>query len=83
MKFREHRGSLTESMQTVVELANRDELVSHLNRMFENSGPVKPEPIKPDEVEIKFYLFDDRIGWNTYLVFVRGFGPVGFSDSET
>lgn len=62
MKYRDHRGGLKESMDTVLEFGLFSELEAHLKNL--NSKKV---------VEIKFeYVgFDVRIGWDTYYVLQR------------
>lgn len=77
MKFRHHRGSLKESLETVVELGTKAELVAHLNQILDPHWL----SITEADIEIKFYKYDDRIDWQTYLVRVRDWGPVGFTNS--
>lgn len=78
MKFRMHRGTLEDSMEHVVELDSRPELVAYLNRELDSMRG----PIADSDVEISYYCFDYRINWRTYLVGVRDWGPVGFADSD-
>jgi hypothetical protein len=68
VRFREHRGSLADSLATVVEIGGRDELVEYLRR----SGAVFPIPIASPHLSIDYYAYDDRIGWDTYMVSVEG-----------
>jgi hypothetical protein len=74
MKFRHHRGSLKESMATVVEVANRQELAAEINR-----EPMFTE-VSPEDIYFAYQSFDERTKWKTYLVLARGY-PVGYSDS--
>lgn len=76
MKFREHRGSLDTSMETLVELEPTvDALVNHLNSknyMF---------TFKAEDLRLKFTGSDRRIGWNeSWYVYFEGFGVIGMSD---
>lgn len=76
MKFREHRGSLDASMETIVELEPTvDALVNHLNAtcsMFE---------FKAEDLRLKFTGSDRRIAWNeSWYVYFEGFGVIGMSD---
>jgi hypothetical protein len=72
MKFREHRGTLAESMATVVEVVSIDELLAHL-------GPiVAPVPLTAERLYIAHYAIDPRIGWDTYIVCITGYGVAGF-----
>jgi len=74
IQFREQRGSLRDSMATRVELAGRKELVLHIRKLLSD------RMIDEEEIEIKPYAYDSRTGWETYLVSVRDYGVVGFSD---
>lgn len=75
-RFREHRGSLADSLETVVTLETRADLIAHLGRVL------APFKVTDQIVETRHYAFDDRIGWNTYIVVVHGHGPVGFTDGD-
>lgn len=84
MRFREHRGSLRASMETVVELPDKAALVLRLKRIYEDEGYFRP--FTADDVKVEPYASDDgkalrdeRIGWDTYLVTIRDL-PVGFTD---
>jgi hypothetical protein len=79
MKFRPHRRLLAESMAEVVELAStKKALASYYNKTV-RSGPA----LTADKIELRPYGFDDRIGWNAYLVTAEGFGLIGFTDQPT
>ncbi len=75
-KFRWHRGSLLESLQTTVEVKNRAALIDELRRVF--SSPLDPL-ITDATVRIKAYGYDARTGWDTHIVTVSG-KAVGFTD---
>jgi hypothetical protein len=67
MKYREQRGSLAEAMKTVIDLpATREALAGLLGATEE-------------QIEVRHYAADERIGWDTYLVTVNGC-PVGYTD---
>jgi len=69
MKYRSQRGSLVDSMAACVELdATYVALASYLGT-------------NPEAIEVKHYMFDARIGWDTYVVTVGGEG-VGVTDEE-
>lgn len=80
LKFREHRGSLVESMLTTVEVGNRAGLMKHLRQLFLNS------PAAPDlgGLEFKPYGGDERVpGWEEmWIVVAPGFGPLGFTNGS-
>lgn len=70
--YRDHRGSLDESMATCIEVKDWVELRAHLTKSWE------PYALKIDEIKIHYYCFDDRIKWETYLVKVRFKGKPDF-----
>ena len=72
--FREHRGSLEESLDTLIRVDTREELIEHIAKILKPYRLVKAE-----QVEFKNYGFDPRIEWQTLLVSVRDYGPVGFA----
>lgn len=67
MKYREQRGTLKDSMKTVVELpATRAALAAHLSVGF-------PTPCPADRITVKPYGgIDPRNGWDTHIVCVNG-----------
>lgn len=76
--YREHRGSLDDSMQTVIEVKSKAELREHILKVDDWAS-------KAGKLTIKKYgtkPFDERIGWDTYIVMwnttVMGFtnGPL-------
>lgn len=76
MKFREHRGSLDDSMATCVEIEPTYEaLKEHLKKIL-SYWPL-PEPLV---LEIKRYGYDNRIQWESYIVKLEGWGVVGFTN---
>lgn len=78
MRFKEHRGGLSESMTTVVEVANRAALLEHLRRLL-SPYPRSP-PITDETVHVTRYGWDDRIGWDVHIVTLDGYGVLGFTD---
>ena len=68
-KYRDHRGGLAESMETVKEMADFTELERHVTRIFGEG-----------EITVKPYCYDDRIEWDTYIVCHNGHG-VGFTNA--
>lgn len=76
MLFREHRGSLDETMETVVELdPTLEALIAHIGKLFmeEDLHPIS-------KIEVKYYGYDARIGWETYIVTSKGWGVIGFTN---
>jgi hypothetical protein len=78
VKFREHRATLEQSMQTVVELPDLSALVEHIKKLLEGwpSAPV----ITTGTITVEPYVYDDRIEWNTHIVVLKKYGVVGFTD---
>ncbi|MCP4336985.1 MAG: hypothetical protein GY679_04030 [Mycoplasma sp.] len=81
MKYRDHRGSLSESMETEREVNSVDEIKEHLNKFYTQFGE------EVEEVRFVHVGFDDRIGWDTYYVTQRlkrekEFTVAGMSDSS-
>jgi len=78
IKFRPQRGGLAESMALVKEYASLDELIEQFER--ELSVYCFNKPVNKDTVHIKPYIYDERIGWDTHIVTLEGYGPLGFTD---
>ena len=79
MRFREHRGGLSESLETTVEIeATKVAIANRFNEAL--SGWPVPEATAED-VKVEPYGYDDRINWETHIVSIRGFGVFGFCDS--
>ena len=74
MKFREHRGGLAESMETVVELDSRGKFLEYFKHLILKSG------FDGGTLSFSEYGYDKRIGWNTYLVCLEGYGVLGMLD---
>ena len=65
--FRPHRRLLAEAMEEVVELEDKNALVSHIKYIwghFPNHG----YDINLDTIKVQKYGFDARINWDTYIV---------------
>lgn len=76
MKLREHRGSLVDSMATVIEIEpTQAALDAHIAKTLAPFGFVPKKPAVLDR-----FTYDERIGWNSYLVFIEGYGVFGFTD---
>lgn len=74
IKFRFHRGSLEDSMKTVIEINTMVELVNAINKEFVYD-------IKETQITFSYASYDNRIGWDTYYVCVDG-NAIGMSDGE-
>lgn len=76
MKFRQHRGGLAESMETVVELNTKEEFGTYMRNLVKDLLDLDECTLTVTE-----YTYDARIGWNTFLISVEGHGPIGMTDS--
>lgn len=74
--FRKHRGSLSDSMETVIEIDSFQSIVALTTEELSHYGIVP----KPESFHIKYYCEDKRIGWHTYLIELDGYGVVGFTN---
>jgi hypothetical protein len=75
MRAREHRGVLAESLATVFNVNTTDELVDEINERMGTH-------FTPQDVMLVHQGMDERIGWDTYLVSVRGYGVFGYTDGQ-
>ena len=55
--YRDHRGSLDDSMATTVTMNSFEELKTHVISMFGEGN-----------ITVKWYSDDERISWNTHVV---------------
>lgn len=70
--YRQHRGSLADSMETVQPVESVDDI-----RKIEDD--LREFGYDLSVIEVKPYGFDARIGWDTHIVTVPGYGPLGFT----
>ena len=72
MLFREQRGGLAESMETVVVIGrNRKAVAAWARVLLRESDLFSREDVQamtPERVKCEFYTRDERIGWDTYLL---------------
>lgn len=82
MKFREHRGSLADSMTTVVEVDGFDGLLAHIRKLAE-PWPTFP-PVSVETVTVTQFIpgdsIDPRTGWDTHIVTLNDYGVLGFTN---
>ena len=72
MKYRDHRGSLSVSMETEIEVSSIKELKDHLNKSWKAFGRTVAE------IKFSYCCYDDLIGWDTYYVLQRLVGEPDF-----
>jgi len=75
-KFRYHRGGLRESMETIIEVSGKQDLV---DKFLKDEWISLYNPTL-DTVQVKPYSYDDRIKWDTHIVTLTEWGVVGFTD---
>ena len=73
-RYRDHRGMLSDSMRTVQRFSCFDDLFKHLSVSKVGSFCV-------EDVKVEHYGYDDRIGWDTYILTING-NAVGFTDGD-
>lgn len=66
MKIRPHASALEESMERVTEVKDLRALLEYVKREFGFLNPTDTN------IEFAPYSFDQRIGWDTYLITVDG-----------
>jgi len=69
--YRDHRGRLNDSMETLQIMKDFSELETYLHKQF-----------GPGEVTVKPYCYDERICWDTQIVCHDG-RAVGFTNADT
>mgnify|MGYP003533150699 CR=1 FL=1 len=70
--YKDHAGSLEESMKTVQEVTCETDIINHLNKFWKDFGK------EVEELKFKRIGFDERIGWDTYIVRFRLKGSATF-----
>ncbi len=65
MKYRDHKGGLEESMETVRVVKSEKQLIAHLNTLYDGFT------IQVEEIKFEHAGYDKRTGWNTYYVLQR------------
>lgn len=73
MKFRQHRGSLIESLETTEEFKTVKALLLYLQKELN---------INVEKLKCKYLGYDNRCNWNTYLLYEKGFGVIGMTDTN-
>jgi len=79
MKYRFHRGGLDEAMKTVVEVHSLEQLKNHIQKHEWDNKPI--------ELKFKKCQYDDRIGWDTWMVLSKledenEYYPDGWTDGD-
>lgn len=76
-RIREHRGSLYESLKTMRAVnGSREDLFAIVQKSLEPFG----RALTPDLLTVSKYHWDARIGWDTHLITIEGYGVWGMAD---
>ena len=78
--YRDNTGHLGESLADVRIFKSKAELVQSLAKSFNESESELIPEINERTVHIKFYTYDNRIGWPTHKVTIDNYGLVGFTN---
>jgi hypothetical protein len=62
MLYRDHKGSLAESLETQIEVTCKQDVIDHLNKFYAHFGQ------EVTDLFVEFYTYDQRIKWNTHIV---------------
>ena len=74
--YRPHGGSLADAMAEVISVKSRAELVSFLKEKWWHFFV----EVKDEDLHIEPYTYDSRIGWDTYIVTLDGYGVQGYTN---
>lgn len=74
--IREHRGGLIESMATVQPVRDREHLVEIIRASLAPLGKV----IDPEQISVSPYVPDARVGWDTHIIEIKGYGVWGMAN---
>jgi hypothetical protein len=78
VNFRWHKGSFEESMKTVVTIKGFDELYL----LIKNSLSEFSIEVQKEDISINYYTFDNRISEESYIVTLKDYGVLGWTNSD-
>jgi hypothetical protein len=78
VKIRQHRGAYDESMATVREVKDREEMIAVIRESLRPYG----FEVAPEQVHVRAYTHDVRNGWDTRIITVDGYGVWGYANEE-
>lgn len=76
-RYRDHKGGLAESLETTQEFTDKDALLEYLQKTLDQFCKTG---LDLREIKIEPYGFDERIGWDSHIVHLEGWGVFGFTD---
>lgn len=77
-RYRDNRGGLADSMATVQEFSDKENLLHYLTISLGDYSKI----FDINKTTIEPYGFDKRIGWNSHIVYLEGYGVFGFTDRK-
>lgn len=76
MLFRYHRGGLAESLETTINIKDKQELYKILQDELKRWNFF----FNIEDIECIDYGYDNRCNWQTYLISIKNFGVVGMTN---
>lgn len=73
IKYRDHKGSLSDSMETVQEVSSLTQIIAYINKVWAICR------YEVEELKFSHQGIDNRIGWDTYYVLVKFKGQADFT----
>lgn len=74
--YRDHRNSLKNSMKTVQEFQNKQELLDYLVKSWRKYAV----DLDTRKIKVEWYCYDTRIEWDTHIVTYADGGVFGFTN---
>lgn len=77
IRYRPHRGSLAAAMEEQQEFSTADKLLDFLQSEYYDWVR---KPLHAKDIKVEKYCYDKRIGWDTHILSVEGYGVIGWID---
>jgi D-serine deaminase-like pyridoxal phosphate-dependent protein len=71
-KYRPGQVGFEQSMQHVVSVETRDDVARAVSAQLQSH-------VSPEELTFEYFGRDQRNDWSTWVVYLAGYGPVGFT----
>lgn len=79
-QYRPACGSLSKAMAEAKTMHTKGDLLQEAKNFYERFLPKGMLTLK--KIHVKYYCFDDRIGWHTYIVILEGMGVLGYTNKR-
>lgn len=66
MRFRHHRETLADALETTVEVGSRAGLLEYLSTHYKHQ-------LEDGDLQIKHQRYDERCGWDSHIVCLKNF----------